>query len=580
MVSNNLRNAIFRLLWNPRTQRALDGGAFGRRVVESRESSWREEAEGSILLKAVSHWRKDSESWFAGSYDRLPETLRVNPHTPDKEWIESWLDGIGASRTPWFSGPGSAWEMPFERGSAVGEIKNIMTALHDTGRITRQESVSMLPVLALNPSPGECILDLCASPGSKTTQICEHLGDTGAVIANEVISGRVNTLVTNVQRHGSRSAVVVQHDGRHFPKVPGKGFERVLVDVPCTGSGTTRKNPDVWNKWRPSAGRSLHSLQLDILRRAIAVTKAGGRVVYSTCSLDPVENEAVVARVLAEGKVRVIPSRELLPGVPSENGVSDWPCLDDSGEPSEWDPVDENLMPPLDEGISSQLGDCLRVWNDAIGGGGFFLAVLEKTPETGDSPESGRTPFPSPKQYIDPDSFPRPISQKRKTELENEWGSSPSSMWFRGKSLLWSTDEVMEIWESDRTRKSGREIVPGGRWRPLKVIHLGLIAARLRKGNLDRIVSKASRRLHEEVSGPFLDVEGTVIDDILRGLEPHRNTLEELGDEERGSRILVGPDGYCLAVWVGSRVTPMVSESEKTVMRAVRGLTIDSREEE
>ena len=83
MVSNNLRNAIFRLPWNPRTQRALDGGAFGRRVVESRERSWRAEAEDSILLKAVSHWRKDSESWFAGSYDRLPETLRVNPHTPD-----------------------------------------------------------------------------------------------------------------------------------------------------------------------------------------------------------------------------------------------------------------------------------------------------------------------------------------------------------------------------------------------------------------------------------------------------------------------------------------------------------------
>ena len=188
--------------------------------------------------------------------------------------------------------------------------------------------------------------------------------------------------------------------------------------------------------------------------------------------------------------------------------------------------------------------------------------------------------MPSPKQYIDPDSFPRPIGQKRIAELENEWGSSPSSMWFRGKSLLWSTDEVREIWESDRTRKSGREIVPGGRWRPLKVIHLGLIAARLRKGNLDRVVSKASHRLRQEVSGPFLDVEGTVIDDILGGSEPHRDTLEELGDEERGSRILVGPDGHCLAVWVGSRVTPMVSESEKTVMRAVRGLSIDLQEEE
>tara|TARA_B100001250_G_scaffold412751_1_gene444817 strand:+ start:504 stop:2150 length:1647 start_codon:yes stop_codon:yes gene_type:complete len=548
--------------------------------VESRERSWREEAEGSVLLKAVTHWREDPGSWFAGSYDRLPETLRVNPHSPEQEWVESWLDCIGASRIPWFSGPGSAWEMPFERGSAVGETKKIMTALHDTGRITRQESVSMLPVLALEPSPGERILDLCASPGSKTTQICEHLGDSGAVIANEVISGRVNTLVTNVQRHGSRSAVVVQHDGRHFPKVPGDGFERVLVDVPCTGSGTTRKNPEVWGKWRPSSARSLHSLQFDILRRAIAVTKTGGRIVYSTCSLDPVENEAVVARALAEGKVRVVPTRDLLPGVPSEEGVSDWPRLDDSGELSEWDPLEEKLMPPQDEWISSQLGGCLRVWNDAIGGGGFFLAVLEKTPESADSTASVRTPVPSPKQYIDPDSFPRPIGQKRIAELENEWGSSPSSMWFRGKSLLWSTDEVREIWESDRTRKSGREIVPGGRWRPLKVIHLGLIAARLRKGNLDRVVSKASHRLRQEVSGPFLDVEGTVIDDILGGSEPHRDTLEELGDEERGSRILVGPDGHCLAVWVGSRVTPMVSESEKTVMRAVRGLSIDLQEEE
>ena len=133
----------------------------------------------------------------------------MNPQRPEKEWVEAWLDGIGASRIPWFSGPGSAWEMPFERGSAVGETKKIMTALHDTARVTRQEAVSMLPVLALDPSPGERILDLCASPGSKTTQICEHLEDSGAVIANEVISGRVNTLVTNVQRHGSKSAVVV-----------------------------------------------------------------------------------------------------------------------------------------------------------------------------------------------------------------------------------------------------------------------------------------------------------------------------------------------------------------------------------
>ena len=547
--------------------------------MESRERSWREEAEGSVLLKAVSHWRGDSEVWFAGSYDRLPETVRVNPLSPQREWVESWLEEIGAKRIPWFSGPGSAWEMPFERGSAVGEIKEIMSALHDTGRITRQEAVSMLPVLGLSPIPGECILDLCASPGSKTTQICEHLEDSGAVIANEVISGRVNTLVTNVQRHASRTAVVVQHDGRHIPKVPGTGFDRVLVDVPCTGSGTTRKNPDVWGKWLPSSGRSLHALQYDILRRAIAVTKPGGRIVYSTCSLDPVENEAVVARALTDGRVRVVPAREFLPGVPSENGVGDWPCLDDTGELAEWDSHDSFLMPPEDERIVLQLESCLRVWNDAIGGGGFFLAILEKLSESEDD-GSARAPVPSQKPYVDPDSFPRPISQKWIDDLEKEWGSVPSSMWSRGKSLLWSTDEVMDIWKSDRTRKSGRELVPGERWRPLKVIHLGLIAARLRKGKLDRLVSRASHRLRDEISGPFVLVEESVIDAILQGTEPHRETIESLRDEVRGSRILVEPSGYCLAVWVGSRITPMVSEAEKTVMRSVRGLSIDSREEE
>jgi len=549
-----------------------------RIVMDSRESDWREEAENSILLKAVSHWREGSEKWFQGSYDRLPETLRVNPMSEEKDWVESWLSGVGANRIPWFSGPGSAWEMPFERGSAKEEVKILMAALHETGRITRQEAVSMLPVLALDPTPGQIVLDLCASPGSKTTQICEHLGDSGAVIANEVISSRVNTLVTNVHRHASKTVLVVHHDGRHIPKVPGSGFDRVLVDVPCTGSGTTRKNPDVWGKWRPSSGRSLHSLQYDLLSRAIAVTRPGGRVVYSTCSLDPIENEAVVSRVVASGKVRVIPCGNLLSGVPSRPGMTNWPLLNDRGELDLESKPEDYLLPTKDKAVSSQLNDCLRVWNDEIGGGGFFLAVLERVQEE----ELGREiiPFPSQKTFDDSESFPQPIDEKRETELREIWGSVPSNMWSRGKSLLWSSDEIRKIWDGDRTRKNGRELIPGGRWRPLKVIHLGLIAARLRKGSLDRTVSRAARRLRGEISGPFVNVDEIVIDDILQGKEPHRTDIESLVETDRGSRILVGPSGYCLAVWVGSRVTPMVSQSEIFVMRSMRGLPFVPREEE
>jgi len=545
--------------------------------MASRESDWRREAENSILLKSVSHWREKPDRWFRGSYDRLPETVRVNPMSEEKDWVESWLSGIGANRIPWFSGPGSAWEMPFERGSAEEEVKSLMSALHETGRITRQEAVSMLPVLALDPTPGQIILDLCASPGSKTTQICEHLGDSGAVVANEVISGRVNTLVTNVQRHASRTVLVVQHDGRHIPRVPGSGFDGVLVDVPCTGSGTTRKNPDVWGKWRPSSGRSLHSLQYDLLTRAIELTKPGGRVVYSTCSLDPIENEAVVARVLAGGKVRVVPRGDSLSGVPSNPGMTNWPLLNDKGELDNESKSEEYLIPTKDMAVSSQLNECLRVWNDEIGGGGFFLAVLERILE--DDVSGVINPFMSQKTIDDPESFPQPIDDQRERELREVWGSVPSNMWSRGKSLLWSSDEIREIWSAERTRKSGRELIPGNRWRPLKVIHLGLIAARLRKGRLDRTVSRAARRLREEISGPFVNVDEHVINDILRGKEPLRTDVSSLQDTDRGSRILVGPSGYPLAVWVGSRVTPMVSQSEITVMRGVRDLSYETKEE-
>ncbi len=549
-----------------------------RIIMASRESDWRREAENSILLKSVSHWREKPERWFRGSYDRLPETVRVNPMSEEKDWVESWLSGIGANRIPWFSGPGSAWEMPFERGSAEEEVKSLMAALHETGRITRQEAVSMLPVLALDPTPGQIILDLCASPGSKTTQICEHLGDSGAVIANEVISGRVNTLVTNVHRHASRAVLVVQHDGRHMPRVPGSGFDGVLVDVPCTGSGTTRKNPDVWGKWRPSSGRSLHSLQYDLLSRAIELTKPGGRVVYSTCSLDPIENEAVVARVVAGGKVRVVPCGDSLSGVPSKPGMANWPLLNDRGELDTESESEEYLLPTEDKAVSSQLIDCLRVWNDEIGGGGFFLAVLERIMEEDVSGSIG--PFPSQKTFDDPESFPQPIDEERERELREIWGSVPRNIWSRGKSLLWSSDEIREIWGAQRTRKSGRELIPGDRWRPLKVIHLGLIAARLRKGRLDRTVSRAARRLRGEISGPFVNVEENVIDDILRGKEPLRTDISSLQDTDRGSRILVGSRGYCLAVWVGNRVTPMVSQSERIVMRGVRDLSFGTKEEE
>ena len=139
--------------------------------MASTSEYWYDLGKSSVLLSAVSRWRSDPELWFSKSFDRLPETVRVNPLRSDMIWVESWLEKIGAKRIIWFNDLGGAWTLPFERGKAEGEVKFILTSLHDTGRITRQEAVSMIPVIALDVKPGQKVLDMCASPGSKTTQI-------------------------------------------------------------------------------------------------------------------------------------------------------------------------------------------------------------------------------------------------------------------------------------------------------------------------------------------------------------------------------------------------------------------------
>tara|TARA_Y100000590_G_scaffold76011_1_gene84033 strand:- start:207 stop:545 length:339 start_codon:yes stop_codon:yes gene_type:complete len=112
------------------------------------------------------------------------------------------------------------------------------------------------------------------------------------------------------------------------------------------------------------------------------------------------------------------------------------------------------------------------------------------------------------------------------------------------------------------------------------VIHLGLISARVRKGELERVVSKAAHRLSGEISGPYIEVGSDLLEEILLGNEPSAEALGPFAGEIRGSRVLVDESGFCLSVWVGNRVTPMIRESEKTVMRATRGLPIALLEEE
>ena len=545
--------------------------------VENSQKAWSELASSSLLLKAVASWRVDPQEWLESAFDRLPETVRVNPLRQDSEWVEQWLKGVGADRIGWFKGPGSAWEMPFARGSAEGEVRELLKSLHETGRITRQEIVSMIPVLAMDISPGETVLDMCASPGSKTTQIAECLGDSGIVFANEISNSRANTLVSNVQRHASRSTIVINHDGRHIPKVPMEGFDKILVDVPCTGSATTRKNPEVWGKWSPKGGRSLHDLQINLLRKAVSLVRPGGVIVYSTCSLDPIENEAVVAEIIrTEKNLELLPVSEILPNLPGRGGFSSWPDIDDDAMPSDSLDLKKSMASPVEDEISESLKKCMRIWHDDVGGNGFFISVIKNSgnlPIMTQKPEFYKSP-----DEVKPDiqSSPQPISREIMDSLNDRWGNMPDNLWMRGKKILWANPEAEEIWSSERRVRNGRTSIPGKRWRPLNVLHLGREIARVRKGKPERISGKATLELSSLISKGITDVTEDTIDSILNSQSLE---LEETGISEniRGGHILMS-DTEVVPVWVGGKVTIMLNEKEVLIKKKQRNLEILSED--
>ena len=545
------------------------------------EVDWDRAARASLLLKAVSCWRKNSDSWFAHAYERLPETVRVNPLSGDQEWLEDWLKSLDCKPIEWFNGVGSAWTMPFARGKAEGEVKSALAALHETGRLTRQEAVSMLPVLALDPKPGEYILDLCASPGSKTSQIAEHLNDSGVVVANEIVRGRVNLLVSNMQRHRSRSNIIVNHDARHFPKVPEFGYDRILVDAPCTGTGTTRKNPDVWSRWKPSGGRSMQKLQIDILSRATKLVKSGGRVVYSTCSLDPIENEAVVAEVLRnDSSLKLISAHDLIPKLLASEGMTQWPVLSDECSIVQNEQEEDRFLSPSEKEIIDTLPLCMRVWNDESTAGGFFLAVIEKKSSVEKEANTlVNRELTEDEAPVDNEDVPQPISSDTRTILEEQLGDLPDDLWVRGKKVLLSTAEAHEIWSSERSQRGGRTRIPGRRWRPLKVVYLGLEAIHLRRGEFERVVGSAAKKFADIIKKGRTEVPSKVIDSLLSGDEPEPTSVSTKLSSERGNFLLVDEsDGTTIPVWIGGRVSLMMRTAEVHVLRLMRGIIVNQEE--
>ncbi|WCK55696.1 RsmB/NOP family class I SAM-dependent RNA methyltransferase [Aneurinibacillus sp. Ricciae_BoGa-3] len=224
-----------------------------------------------------------------------------------------------------------------------------------------QEPSAMAPAVILNPSPGERVLDLCAAPGGKTVQLAAALGNSGILVTNDNNPNRVKALVKNVERYGLTRTIVTNETPDKLAAVFGEYFDRVLVDAPCSGEGMFRKEPDMIKSWSPSTVEACTSMQQPILEDAARMLKAGGWLLYSTCTFAPEENEQMIASFL-----ETHPEFTLMP-IPMHAG---W----DAGRP-EW----------TNEG-NKQLKNTVRLWPHKINGEGHYLALLQKQREQRDKP--------------------------------------------------------------------------------------------------------------------------------------------------------------------------------------------------
>ena len=171
---------------------------------------------------------------------------------------------------------------------------------HEAGVYYLQEASAMAPVALLQPQPGEWVCDLCAAPGGKSTQIAGAMGKEGLLLCNEINPKRARILSRNIERMGIGNALVTnEHPEKLAQRLEGC-FDRVLVDAPCSGEGMFRKEEAAVTDWSEETVAMCANRQQEILRSAARLLRPGGRLVYSTCTFAPEENEGVVQQFLAE----------------------------------------------------------------------------------------------------------------------------------------------------------------------------------------------------------------------------------------------------------------------------------------
>lgn len=285
---------------------------------------------------------------FLKSLTILPyDTIRVNTIKIDKEILKRRLEEKGwkLKEVPFYD---QAFEV-IERDRPVGT-----TLEYSLGYYYPQEKASLIPPIALDPKPGEIVLDLCAAPGSKTTQMSMMMKNDGIIIANDVDYERIKILISNVQRMGCLNVIVTRMDGRRFGRY-GSFFDKVLVDAPCTGTGTIVWDYEPIKNWSPRLSGNFSKLQLQLLKAGFRALRENGILVYSTCSLEPEEGELVVHRFLERNENAKI-EKIRIKNLAYMEGLTEWE----------------------EKKLFEDIRNCLRIYPHFNNSEGFFVAKIRK----------------------------------------------------------------------------------------------------------------------------------------------------------------------------------------------------------
>ena len=246
----------------------------------------------------------DADAYFSALDKPYLRGVRINPRKSGVP-VEGMLSAV-----PW----NAAYGRYLAQDSAAG-----LDPLHEAGAYYIQEPSAMSPVALLNPQPGERVLDLCAAPGGKSTQIADALNGEGLLVCNEPVPSRAKILSRNIERMGIANALVVSAEPEKLAPLWPECFDAVLVDAPCSGEGMFRRHPETRAEWDEGSPEGCAARQEYILRCAVEMLKPGGRLAYSTCTLNEVENEQVVSHLLS--------SHPELHAVPFEMSIGDGKTL-------------------------------------------------------------------------------------------------------------------------------------------------------------------------------------------------------------------------------------------------------------